>query len=283
MKLSKRAERRATKITAKIAEKSAAATAARDSHISDEDLLADISERFRVLDLLTRASADGTIRSLIATGAPGVGKSYAVYNALAQSNAKHTIISGAVSGVELYKLAYSHRSMGNVLVLDDADSIFHDEEALNVLKVMTDSADNRYVSWRKDSSTLREDDVPQSHEFKGSCIFVSNLDFQTYVDEGKSKLAVHFAAMQDRALYLDLRIHDRRALSLWIQHVCVAGKMFAKEGVSTAQGKLILDFVTLHRDNMRDMSLRTVKKLIQLSKSAPTDWQKMAKMLMVKI
>ena len=163
---------------------------------------------------------------------------------------------------------------------DDADGIFTDEDALNILKALCDSSPVRRVSWLKDSHTLREDDVPQTYDFHGSFIFISNLDFQKYVDMGGSKYVAHFEALMSRSLYLDLRLHDRQAISLWVEHIATTGRMFLREGVTDSVGVRILSFIKQYRDELRELSLRTTMKLCQLAKTHPQDWEQMGRVLL---
>lgn len=250
---------------------------------TDREVLADLQDRFLMLDKLTHGTLDSHVRSLVVTGAPGVGKTYTVENILEhRENAKYEVVKGTLSAVELYKLGYKHRAPGSVIVLDDADSIFTDEEALNVLKALCDSSANRRVSWMKDSATLRQEDVPQSYDFAGSFIFISNIDFQKYVDEGGNKYVVHFEALMSRSLYLDLRLHDRQAISLWVEHVATTGKLFLRESVTSKQGEEIIQFLKQHRDALREFSLRTVMKLCGLMKSHPEDWERMGRVLLTR-
>lgn len=249
----------------------------------DSEVLQDLKDRFGMLHKLTEGAASSNIRSMVVTGAPGVGKSYTVHQVLSQiPEERREIISGAVSAVELYKLGYRMRRPGSVIVLDDADSIFSDEDALNILKALCDSSPNRRVSWLKDSATLREDDVPQWYDFHGAMIFISNLDFQKYVDEGGSKMVKHFEALMSRSLYLDLCLHDRQGIHLWVEHIATAGKMFQREDVSEKLGKEILQFLKQYRDDLREYSLRTVMKLCSLAKGHPEDWQKMGRVLLTR-
>lgn len=248
---------------------------------TDIEVLTDLKDRFDMLNKLTQGAIASNIRSMVVTGAPGVGKSFTVEQVLEKiPDQRKETVRGAISAVELYKLGYRMRKPGSVVVLDDADSIFTDEDALNILKALCDSSPVRKVSWLKDSNTLRQDDVPQSYDFHGSFIFISNLDFQKYVDMGSNKYVAHFEALMSRSLYLDLRLHDRQAISLWVEHIATNGKMFAREGVTEAVGKQILSFVKQHRDHLRELSLRTTMKLCQLAKSHPTDWERMGRVLL---
>lgn len=246
----------------------------------DAEVLKDLIKRFGILDKLTRGCISNDIRSIIVVGAPGVGKTFTVESILETTpDLKYEIVKGGLSAVELYKMGYRNRRPGSVVVIDDADSIFSDEEGLSILKAMCDSSSTRRVSWLKDSSTLREDEVPQTYDFQGSFIFISNIDFQRYIDTGGNKYVVHFEALMSRSLYLDLRVHDRQAISLWVEHVATHGKMFAKENVSEAVGKDILAFLKKNRDDLREYSLRTAVKLCGLAKSHH-DWKDMAQVLL---
>jgi len=252
---------------------------------SESQILVDLKERFDILSLLTKGAVSKNVRAVTVTGAPGVGKTYTVEQILEQSSAtKNTqfeIVRGALSAVNLYKLAYRNRKAGNVIVLDDADSIFNDEDALNILKVLCDSSEVRKVSWMKESNALKEDDIPQSFEFNGAMIFISNLDFQKFVDEGKNKYAKHFEAIMSRSLYLDLRLHSRDELGVWIEHVATSGNVFRREGLTETQGKAVLSFLRSNRETLRELSLRTLIKAAQLVKTH-NNWQTMASVLLLK-
>lgn len=252
---------------------------------SESQILVDLKERFDILSLLTKGAVSKNVRAVTVTGAPGVGKTYTVEQILEQSsstkNTQFEIVRGALSAVNLYKLAYRNRKAGNVIVLDDADSIFNDEDALNILKVLCDSSEVRKVSWMKESNALKEDDIPQSFEFNGAMIFISNLDFQKFVDEGKNKYAKHFEAIMSRSLYLDLRLHSRDELGVWIEHVATSGNVFRREGLTETQGKAVLSFLRSNRETLRELSLRTLIKAAQLVKTH-NNWQTMASVLLLK-
>lgn len=250
---------------------------------SDTEILRDLTERFKILSLLTKGAIDKIVRAMVVTGAPGVGKTYTVETILEESGVKHEIVRGALSAVNLYKLAYRNRKPGNVVVLDDADTIFNDEEALNLLKALCDTSSVRKVSWMKESLALVDDDVPQQFEFNGAMIFISNLDFQTFVDEGRNKYSQHFEALMSRSLYLDLLLHNRDELGVWVEHIAQSGDIFLREQIDDQVGVNILSFMKNNRDQLRELSIRTLLKLCQLAKTHPKDWEHMGKVLLCKV
>ena len=233
---------------------------------TDAELLAAIKERFEMMRELAAAAGKGQVPSLIIPGAPGIGKSYTVMDVLDSQEIKYSRITGGISAVELYAMGFHHRNRGEVIFIDDSDMVFRDEDTMNILKAMTDSSKKRTVSWQKQNNTLVNDGVDPEYEYKGSLIFASNQDFQRIVDESANKYAPHMAALISRAYYMDLLVHTRRALSLWINYICTEGKMFAKEDISDALGKEILVWLHDHQVSLREYSLRTVHKICALTK-----------------
>ena len=53
---------------------------------TDEERIAEIAERFDILDEMSQASIDGIVRGMIVTGPPGVGKSYGVEKVLEKNS-----------------------------------------------------------------------------------------------------------------------------------------------------------------------------------------------------
>jgi hypothetical protein len=263
---------------ADIAAKSASAPKPR----TDSEILSDLRERFDILSLLTKGAVARNVRAVVVTGAPGVGKTYTVEQILQNGDVPHEIVRGSLSAINLYMTAYQYRKPGNVIVLDDADSIFNDEEALNILKALCDTSSTRKVSYMKEANQLREAEIPKSFEFEGAMIFISNLDFQKFVDEGKNKYAQHFEALMSRSLYLDLRLHTRAELGVWVNHIAKAGKIFDRENVPAALAPQILHFLDANRETVRELSIRTLMKLCQMAKSQPNSWERMARVLLLR-
>jgi len=134
----------------------------------------------------------------------------------------------------------------------------------------------------KEAPQLKENDIPQNFEYNGAMIFISNLDFQTFVDEGKNKYAQHFEALMSRSLYLDLRLHNRDELGVWVNHIANAGKIFDREDVPQNLRAPILSFLTTHRSDLRELSIRTLMKLCGLAKDNPARWESIARVLLTR-
>lgn len=264
----------------------AAREAAKRPVRTDSEILSDLEVRFSILRKLVWGAVKGSNRAITIVGAPGVGKSYNVLNVLEEAertqNISYEIVSGtSPSALNLYKLSWRNRRPGSVIVLDDVDKIFNDEDALSILKAMCDTSSVRKITYFKDAVALKEEDIPQAHEFNGSVIFISNLDFQSFVDEGRNKYAQHMEAIMSRSLYLDLRLHGRSELAVHVCNVAKTHRIFDREGLTPQQGDAILSFVGAYRDQLRELSLRTILKAAQMAKS-DQDWEQQARILLLK-
>jgi replication-associated recombination protein RarA len=84
--------------------------------------------------------AAGELRSLILNGPPGLGKSFMVNQFLTKHRkGQYKIVAGHMTNLSLYHALYNHRQHGEVLVLDDVDSVFSKIEGLNLLKAVMDT------------------------------------------------------------------------------------------------------------------------------------------------
>jgi hypothetical protein len=124
------------------------------------------------------------------------------------------------------------------------------------------------------------DKLPRSFEFEGTIIFITNQDFDYLIEKG-SKLAPHLAALTSRSMYLDMKMHSKRDYIVRIKQVLEKG-MLREYGLSSQDEREIMDFITSHMDNIRELSLRMVVKIANLKKSRPTKWYSLAKVFCVK-
>ena len=160
----------------------------------------------------------------------------------------------------------------NVIVFDDCDSIFSDELSLNILKAALDSKKTRRIHWNTDSFKLRNEGVPDSFEFKGSAIFITNIKF----DNVKSKkMRDHLEALESRCHYIDLAIDTDREKLLRIKQITNDG-MLNEYMLSDETVQEIVDFCDINKKRLRELSLRTVLKVADLAKAFPDKWEAMA-------
>jgi len=250
---------------------------------TDEQIMLRLGERFDILEDMTRAVKKGDVRAMIVTGPPGVGKSFGVEKVLGKHDVfadvandsklkKYEVVKGAMSAIGLYKKLYEFSDRKSILVFDDCDSVLLDDLSLNILKAALDSSKKRMIHWNTDSRLLRQEGVPNSFEFKGGAIFISNIKF----DHVKSKkLRDHLEALESRCHYLDLTIDTEREKMLRIEQIIEDGMLKDYEFTDTEQAELI-HFIDSNKKRLRELSLRTVLKIADLRKSFPQKWQSVA-------
>jgi hypothetical protein len=148
-----------------------------------------------------------------------------------------------------------------------------DDVSLNLLKGALDSGKKRKISWLSESSTLRREGIPDSFDFKGSVIFITNLKF----DQMKSqKLRDHLDALQSRCHYLDLTLDTMRDKLLRIKQIAQDGVLFRDYEFTPEMENGIIEFMSENQNNLREVSLRMTLKIADLAKSFPTRWKLMA-------
>lgn len=279
---------------------------------SDEDIKARIAERFEILGNMTTEIAQGTIKGLVVYGAPGVGKSFGVERALEKDSLvdklafdpnvsggdpnreqrvyvdgewktvfrpRYKIIRGNITANGLYKTLFEYNSARDVLVFDDTDVVLQDENCLTFLKVALDTTEKRILHWI--NSNNRSDALPNSFEFKGSVIFITNLNFERVIASNFSKLSPHLEAIMSRCLYLDLTIESVREKLLRIEHVARDLGMLKKTGLDDDQINEVMDFVHSNADRFRELSLRKVLQLADIRKMR-YNWQRVAELTVLR-
>jgi len=256
---------------------------------TDEEIIERMRERFQMLEDMTKATKKGTVRAMIVSGPPGVGKSFGVEKVLGKHDLladiaqdsklkKYEVVKGAMSAIGLYCKLFQYADKDNVIVFDDCDSVLLDDLSLNILKAALDSKKTRRIHWNTDSFKLRNEGVPDSFEFKGSAIFITNIKF----DNVKSKkLRDHLEALESRCHYIDLTIDSERDKLLRIQQITNDG-MLNDYGLSKDVVDEILDFIDLNKKRLRELSLRTVLKVADLAKAFPERWEAMAENTVMK-
>lgn len=251
---------------------------------SDEEAMDRIATRFQILDEMSAACISGNIRAMIVSGPPGVGKSFgvetqleksAMFDKIAGNRVRYEVVKGAMTALGLYAQLYKFSDKKNILVFDDCDSVFMDDLTLNILKAALDSGKRRKICWNSDSRLLREEGIPNSFNFEGSCIFITNLKF----DNIKSKrLQDHLEALQSRCHFLDLTIDTARDMMLRIKQVDrdADGGLFNDYNFQNGEGEKVLAYMEANRSKLRELSIRMALKIADLVKISPTNWKNLA-------
>jgi hypothetical protein len=248
---------------------------------TDEEIMERIGARFDILEDMTRAVKKGDVKSMIVTGPPGVGKSFGVEKVLSKHDVfatvaqdeklkKYEVVKGAMSAIGLYSKLYEFSDKKCILVFDDCDSVLQDELSLNILKAALDSGKKRMIHWNTDSRLLRSEGVPNSFEFKGGAIFITNIKFENVRSK---KLKDHLEALESRCHYLDLTIDTEREKLLRIRQVVRDTGMLDEYNIEDWAKQEVVDFISTNAKRMRELSLRMVLKVADIRVSMPHNWK----------
>jgi DNA-binding NarL/FixJ family response regulator len=256
---------------------------------TDAEIVERLRERFEILEDMTRAVKKGEVRAMIVSGAPGVGKSFGVEKVLSKHDLladvannsklkKYEIVKGAMSAIGLYKKLYEFSDKKCILVFDDCDSVLLDDLALNILKAALDTSKKRTIHWNTDSRSLIAEGVPNSFDFNGGAVFITNINFANVKSK---KLQDHLAALESRCHYIDLTIHTEREKMLRIKQI-VSDGMLAEYDFSVEQTAELVQFIDNNKKRLRELSLRTVLKAADLIKSFPDRWARVAEVSLMR-
>lgn len=146
----------------------------------------DPQEMFTNLARLTKMVGRGIQPSLVVTGGAGTGKTHLVKQTLSDMGLEESTdfvhFKGRATPAGLFITLYENSD--KIIVLDDCDSVFKDDDAVNILKGALDSYDSRKISYIT-SKSLKDTygaEIPRHFEFTGRVIFISNID-QSKLDE----------------------------------------------------------------------------------------------------
>lgn len=249
---------------------------------TDEEILNRIQGQFTIIREMAQSVTEGSIRSLVISGPPGLGKSYGVEQVVKKWDPDgdySSIIKGYVRTTGLYRTLYKHRHKGHVVVLDDADTIFSHEDSLNILKAATDTSDQRIISYLAEMKLLDDETgeaLPRSFEFEGAVIFLTNYDLNIE----KHKFKVHFDALVSRAYYIDcaMAAPPARDYLIWLKHLILKEKMLINRAkLNLGQQEAVIKFLNYHYSDLIEVSARMALKLAHLCKTHPTNWHNVAK------
>lgn len=258
-----------------------------DIFINHADVIEDQRARFDAVSEMSLMTATGLAPSLIISGPAGVGKTWGVERQLEKLEASGEVskseqIKGFCRPTGLYIALWENRLPGQVVLIDDCDSIFRDENALNLLKAALDSSPVRTISWRSQAKleTMDGEVVPNSFDFEGSVIFLTNINFDKEIQRG-TKMAPHFEALISRSHYIDIGIEDSFDKMIRVIDVAIKGGMFTELGLNEDQSRDVMNWMMRNNEILREVSLRMAKKLGDLA-LASKNWERIASITCLK-
>ena len=225
-----------------------------------------VDDLFEDLDSLIQVIAKKKINSLIVTGNAGIGKTHTVINTIEKKRLvrerDYLVFRSKTSPLGLYMNLFLHHD--KVIIFDDLDDLFTNDDCSSILKAALDSYDVREISWSSKKminvvgmdpgrkaqieSEAREQllsgnpdvMIPNRFTFKGQIIFISNMSADKF-DK----------AVLSRSMNIDLTLSDRQVFSRMknIVSKMVSNPEIAKKSMSTIIDKY--NDGTLSHPNMR--------------------------------
>ena len=146
----------------------------------------DPKQQFKEMAVYVNGVIKGIQPGVILCGAPGIGKTYKVMQHLKAAGKRLgqnlEVFKGKASIRELYKSMYEYQNAGDIILIDDADSLVGKnapEDCINLLKAALDSTsddEGRYVTY-KIAGRLTDDDgtpIPKAFHYRGGIIVITN-------------------------------------------------------------------------------------------------------------
>lgn len=251
--------------------------------LTDDEMKERIRKRFEVMEKMGKGIIAGVIRSLIISGAPGIGKTYSLEKQLKRAekrgDIKFDMVKGKISAIGLYIKLYENRNSDCVTVLDDID-VFSDEDVLNILKAALDTGEERWITWGTASSWLEDKDIPNDFMFEGSVVFITNMNVDKELEKS-SKLTPHLDALVSRSIYLDLGVHNNRDIMIRVEDVIANTDMLVDKGLSKFEETELVMWMKDNVDRLRNVSLRTALFIADFIKT-DNDWKEIAEVTLIK-
>ena len=208
----------------------------------------DINERFDFLGNFVNMVIENITASLLVTGEGGLGKTHTVREKLKEAGLEEDIDYKIIKGYSTPKALYAtlYENSDSLVIFDDCDSVLKDPNSLNLLKGALDSYDKRTISWL--SKGFISDELPNSFDFTGRVIFISNLSL-TKVDGAVKSRTISV----DLTMTLEDKIKRMRSI---ISEIVPVYSMNIKNKV--------LDFLDKNKENAKEFNMRTLEKSIKV-------------------
>ena len=239
-------------------------TALKDKSKLLDEIMEDIAS-------VVRAVALGNVNGLMISGKAGTGKTFTVENALKKNKAKYVMISGSASTpgiiMELYK------NNGGILVFDDCDSVFDDQESRNIFKAALDTKKVRTISYKKQNPNFYDPDkikdpdqlaeveeagrIPNTFEFDGRVIFISNLKKEKLDPDG---------AIRSRSLIIDVSPDDMTIM----ERMRMMLKDIEPMEMPLKEKQEVFDYIK----KSKNVSMRTFVKAANFKMTGMKNWQR---------
>tara|TARA_Y100000389_G_scaffold180109_1_gene194699 strand:- start:183 stop:1541 length:1359 start_codon:yes stop_codon:yes gene_type:complete len=254
-------------------------TAVKANEETLEDKVKFLDETLTDIYDIARKVAAGAFNSLMISGRAGTGKTFSVEKALKDegltADDDYIIVSGAVSTIMMFKKMFQYRN--KVLVFDDCDAVFRDENGRNILKAALDTKKIRRISYLKKSglvfdpkdfemdpegefNMIENGMVPAYFDFAGRVIFISNLAKDKADPDG---------AIRSRSILIDVNPDDVTLM----ERIKTLLPYLEPKDMPMKDKEEIYEFMK----KANDVSMRTFVKAAGFKVAGLPNWERMSK------
>ena len=252
-----------------------------------DDPKADVNKRFEAFARFTKSVMNGGMKSMIAYGTGGVGKTYTVTSQLEAAGKKafdedkhvpgdddydYVKITGKSTPTAVYKALFEHN--GKIILFDDCDSVLQHEDAINLFKGALDTSGDGTISYGS-AKAIKDDDgepIPKRFKFDGKVMFISNLPSDKVPQPLKSRalrvdLTMSPEQTIDRIRYIATHPETKEMTNLRFPGI---------KKYTTQDMKDVIQFIDDHKDILSDINVRTVGAMLAIKQQADkegVDWK----------
>lgn len=236
----------------------------------------------------------GYPKALLAYGTGGVGKTYTLDKALSElelrpfddmihansvgetgqqydddgeeiqryDNYDYVKITGSTGKRSIHEALYYNRD--KIIVFDDCDSMWEDDELMNVLKGALDTSGDGTISFKQDLKVGEGEKIPKRFKFEGRVIFISNYSRQDFIKAGASPIVDSRASAIDLSMTADQTLDRMEQIA---PHVSIKNNKGLKMAIEPTDRANAIKMLREVKDYVRVEQLngRTLGQLIALS------------------
>jgi hypothetical protein len=255
--------------------------------ISSEELFDDLSR-------LVRMVCKGARPSLVVIGGPGTGKTKTIMDEVdaagLSKGREWVMVKGKASPLALYSTIFMNKN--KLIIFDDTDSIWQNEDSVNILKAALDSSPVRVVSWvssvtqnvthMTDEEKAEYEDgirdelivdpaakvkLPSEFDFTGKVIFISN----------KPKKSLDSAVL-NRSMFIDMTLTSKQVFD---RIEGIMDKLAAPNDLALDDGikQEVLEFLKEQSASgkLPYVSIRTFIGALGVASSGDPEWRRLLK------
>ena len=261
-----------------------------------EQAVAPISaqELFDDLARLTKMVIKGARPSLVVIGGPGTGKTKTIMDCIHDAGLKKGTdwiqVKGKMSPMSLFSTMFINRD--KLLVFDDTDSVWENDDAVNILKAGLDSSPVRSVSW---SSPMTQAVAHMTDDEKAQ--YTKSVDNQIKNDPtGKVKLPADFdftgkiifisnkphseldSAVLNRSMFIDMTLSSDQVFE---RIEGIMDKLSAPNSfdITVETKREVFDYLKeqIANKKMKYVSIRTFIGALGVASSGDPEWKRLLK------